>query len=315
MIPTSLDNLAPTAAVGQWSKELPPGHYDGVWLRATGVTPAAASTDALIGNVRMTAKAPYGNGDVHNLPFGMLRRLNERQGGVLETVDAPGGGGAFAYSAFLPASVFGYPNSIWVPEGAVVKLHLDACTAAITNCLVEVAPVPYSASPMNYLLQLGGDRFPTLGGLATNPLRIPNLIGLGLGIASTTDPGSIHLKSRRRNWDFVPVSARRFSSWLWDMEAVTDVFALLPLFSRDIAEAIGDTYELVFSGGVGFIDYLTIQATMTPGITDASRNVIKAMMAEGFADAGVNVTGSPQPTADFNLGNMLASGRVSSDRA
>ena len=314
MIPTSLDNLVTTAAIGQWSKEVPPGHYDGFWLRATGGT-AGASTEAIIGNIRMVAKAPWGNGDIHNITFPLLRRVNERQGSsLLETVNDTGGV-AFAYSAFLPASIFGYPNSLWVAPGSSVKIHIDPNTAAVTSCSIAIEPVPYSAAPMNYLLQLGADRFPTLGGLATNPLRVPNLIGLGLSKASTTDPGSIHIKSRRRNWDIVPISVRRFSSWLWDMEAVTDVFALLPLFSRDIAEAIGDTYELVFSGGVGNIDYVTIQATMTPGITEASRNVIRAMLATGFADAGVNVTGAPQPAADFNLTNMLRGGRVAADVA
>jgi len=310
MIPTSLDNLVPTITNGAWGKEWPPGHYDGLWLRATGTT-AGASSETIIGNIRLTANAPWGKGDVHSLPFWMLRRLNSHTGGVLETVNAAGGGGVFAYSAFLPASVFGYPNSLWVTPESSVKLHVDPITAAATGVNIACEPVPYSGAPMNYLLQLAGDRFPTLGGLQTNPLRIPNLVALGLCIASTTDPASVHLKSRRRNWDGVPIHWRRFSSWLWDMEAVTDDFALLPLFERELGQAIGDVYELVFSGGVGSLDYLTVQASMTPNVTDASRAVIRAELATGWADAGVNVTGGPQPVPQFNLKNAQTAGPVS----
>lgn len=307
MIPVPLSQLD-VATQDRYSDELPPGNYDGIWLRATGVVDSEEDIpDTIIGNIRLIADAPWGRGDVHNIQFNNLRLFNMRQGGVLEGDGTPA---AVKFSAFLPASVFGFPSALWVPKGASVKVHVGACTDDVTSMNVEVAPVPYSPRPMNYLCQLSQNRYNALGGIAPTPLHVANLLALGLRPAETTEPVSVVLQGRRRSWTVDVESARAFSSWLWDVEAEDDELCLLPLFSADIGEAIGDTYKMVFSGGTGYLDYLMIQATMVPGAQLTSAQVVQSQISAGYADAGVIAPVTPQPGPTIQTDKLLRSGQV-----
>lgn len=304
-IPDVHDNLE-TFNAPRYSDEIPPGNYDGIWLWFSGSL-SAAITDLDLGMVRLIADAPWGKGDVHNISIENLRMLNKHFGGVLqEWQDASN----FKFSAFLPASVFGFPSSLYIPDGSSVKLHLSQTRSGstITACTCEMSLLPFSPRPMNYLLQLSQNRYNSLGGIVPTPLKVPNLLALGLRKASTTDPDSVILSGRRRAWTINTESARAFSSWLWDMEEASDDIALLPLFSQDIGEAIGDTYKLTFTGGSGYIDYIMLQASLNTPAQKVSAVLARDTVSQGYVDARVGPAPEPIPRVDTTA--LVAAGEV-----
>jgi hypothetical protein len=285
----------------QYSDALPTGHYSLLHLRISGTAPGA-TTDAVLGGIKLNIDHPLYKGDVVDISLPNLRIINRAFGGLVETTNAAGGGGAYAYSAFLPFSWLGYPNALQVtPEDSTVLFMEKEVGGAVTTMLCEVVGLFSPSVPENYIPVLSQRRYNTLGGIQATTVRVKNLIALMLKAATTTDPTSVNITSTYGRSMFAPATLRALSDFAFDVDTTALGIGILPLLTGDISDALGDEYSVGFSGGVGNLDYFTLSADIVNGRRNLSRSVQRNNIAANWARADatpVNAGAVPAPQFD-----------------
>lgn len=290
----SLTNITTTA--GQWSKALPAGHYVGLLVRATG-TAAASRDESHIGDLRLTYESPEYTGDILSISFANLRKYNRVQGGIIENTT----GTTFALSAVLPFTHFGQPNSLYVGVSERARLWMNPCSAAMTSLTVDIYGLRTETVPANYLPLLFQRRFNNLGGIQAEELRVPNLLALMLTDASTTNPTSIVVSARTKPARMFDLGAlKAFTDWAFDVESSTLGVGVLSFVSGDIADTLGDEYLIRFSGGSGYLDFITVSAHIMPGLRNLSRNVVQSAITAAWRQAEVAPVDSAIPAPGIN---------------
>jgi hypothetical protein len=133
----------------------------------------------------------------------------------------------------------------------------------------------FGNAPENFIPIISQNRYNTLGGLASQPITIRNLIAIWLKKATTTNPDLITVEASNFSDSFSFASAQYFSDLIFNVESDSLSSIMLPILNTDIADAVNDTVNIKFSGGSGNLDYITISAYFNPLRRDISVNEVR----------------------------------------
>jgi hypothetical protein len=270
----TLTNLHYTGA-DQISKPLPKGKYSGLQLEFTG-TGSASVDDADYGSVRVTKLDSRGgfSGDIYNINIAYLRKINNALLGLVHTTD----GTTFAHNVVIPFN-FGFPNALY-SDGENYEVTIEKCnTALVTACSCRMLGLQANV-PQSYLPIVAQRRFNSLGGINSEPIKLQNLMVLAMLDASTTNPTSVVIKSENRQAIFTMDDAKHYTDLAYKIESASLGMSIINLINSDISDALSDEVTIFFSGGSGYMDYITIASVFDNDTRVMTNNQVQQAIAD-----------------------------------